>query len=257
MNKIISTAIFYGSALIIGGIIGASAMPKQPATPQRSGQLESQVEETKEQDNSRVAEVKSEPLTIKSKEETTKKAEKPQEQPVASVEKKAAPKNTTVTPASTAPKTGTVISAGEDYYESIMGLCPSQRDKKAEWEDGSRLVSIGLTVGNYDKNGRLTLEQLIRSNWNYYKVHGPILGNKYMMASLNNVSSFDNTWSNSRIGFFIDFDGLFVTWDNSWEDNKTINATDEQMRYLDNLVSDGTNYLRWLDSTYNAKCPND
>lgn len=151
---------------------------------------------------------------------------------------------------------GSIIYTYEDYEKTILGTCPSQRDKSSSWERGDRLNAIGIITSGESKTSPMnSLNALIEGWWNDYKL-GKWTG-RHMMASLNNVVGFDNTWANARIGFFIEWEGLFITWDNSWEDGKTINISDEQARYLNHLVSDGTNYLRWLDSTYNAKCPND
>lgn len=201
----------------------------------------------------------------KKEEKPAKEEEKSVEKPAISIEKKVEEKKTATekTPVPPAPAPAPAISkmetatyTYEDYEKTILGTCPSQRDKSSSWERGNRLNAIGIITSGESKTSPMnSLNALIESWWNDYKLGG--WTGRHMMASLNNVAGFDKTWSNSRIAFFIDFDGLFVNWDNSWEDNKTINATDEQMKYLDHLVSDGTNYLRWLDSTYNAKCPND
>lgn len=194
-----------------------------------------------------------------------KKEEAPQDNPATPVEKKVEEKKVVVknapttpapAPAPTISKTKTVTYTYEDYEKTILGTCPSQRDKSSSWERGNRLNAIGIITSGESKTSPMnSLNSLIESWWNEYKL-GEWTG-RYMMASLNNIIDFDKTYSNSRVAMFIDFDGLFVNWDNSWEDNKTINVSEEQRLRLNQMASNGTNYLRWLDSTYNAKCPND
>lgn len=174
------------------------------------------------------------------------------------VEEKAAAKSAPATsqPALTIPETDTIIYTYEDYEKTILGTCPSERDKSNDWERGNRLNSIGIITSGESKTSSMnSLKALIESWWNDYRL-GKWAG-RHMMASLNNISDFDKTYSNSRVAMFIDFDGLFVNWDNSWEDGKTINVSDEQRLWLNQIANDGTSYLRWLDSAYNVKCPND
>lgn len=152
--------------------------------------------------------------------------------------------------------TETFIYTYEDYEKTILGTCPSQRDKSNSWEEGNRLNAIGIITSGDSKTSPMnSLKSYIELWWNSYKL-GRRSG-RNLMANLNDIDGFDNNWANSHIAFYIDFNGLFVNWDNSWDGGQSINATGEQVHYLDQLVSDGTNYLRWLDSTYKAKCPND
>lgn len=252
--------LFYVSALLVGSFIGIglvilNSRPALNAQLSAPAEAQSVIEKKVVAPIGTILQEKFTELKEKPAVSEQKSWEKPAEKPAPTTQ--VTPQVTTQVKIKSDSTNIEEDSTGRKYYESIMGLCPSQRDKNAHWEDGSRLVSIGLTGGEYDKNGRLTLEQLVALNWNNYKKNGPEFGNRQMLSSLNNVSGFDNTWANSRIAFFIDFEGLFVTWDNSWEDGKPISATTEQMQYLDHYVSEATNYLRWLDATYEAKCPND
>lgn len=175
-------------------------------------------------------------------------------------------KNATTT-SPTIPKTGTVQENNDtvsfydygDYEETILGTCPSERDKSNSWERGSRMAALRTEIDRSPWT-RLTLNQYIESWWDTYR-RGELPGNtylgKYMMANLTQIEGFDKNWSNTRIAAYIDFDGFFVTWDNSWEDGKTINIDEAQRQTLNQMVSDGTNYLRSLEARYNAKCPND
>lgn len=166
------------------------------------------------------------------------------------VEKPVEEKNITKLDIQTPPKQEDTAIWTQDVDEkATLGLCPSQGGT-------SRLSAIGIISSGADKTSPTnSLNSNIETWWNSYR-EGKWDG-RHMMASLNNMIEFDSTYANSRVGMFIDFNGLFVNWDNSWEDGKTINISEAQRQVLNQMASDGTNYLRWLDSTYNAKCPND
>ena len=150
---------------------------------------------------------------------------------------------------------GTMIYTIGDYEQSILGTCPSQR-KNSSWETGSRLPAINIIYsGEHATSVYKSLNHYIEGWWDSYKL-GKWSG-KHSMASLKDIAGFDNTWANSRVSFFINFDGLYVSWDNSWEDGEAINITDAQAQKLNKMASDGTNYLRSLESRYKAKCSND
>lgn len=254
MNKILSNAIFYGSAIVIGGSIGTAIAFSQSNT---SKEIDTVIEEVAQiEENVQENDIK-EPIPAEIEEKPAKKEEKSVEKPA-----KKSPTTTQVTPQVTTQVETKNESTNEEtwvYYmdeEKYLGLCPSQLPADARNKSTAPLNAIGIVSSGPNAKSQInSLNSLVENWWSDYKL-GKWTG-RHMMASLNNVAGFDKTYANSRIAFFIEFDYLFVVWDNSWEDGKTINATTEQMMYLDDLVSDATYYLRWLDSTYNAKCPND
>lgn len=260
MNKNLSKAIFYGSALLIGCSIGACSSWYKSTIPQQIEEIEIQLDGLEQKDLDGVEEKPAE-ITENSVEKPAKTEEKSWGNPgisasaipQTSTERVPVAKTATTTP--TVSKTETVIETYYDYEITILGTCPSQRDKSNRWEQGNRLNAIGIiTSGEGKTSPMMSLNALVENWWNDYKL-GKWSG-RHLMSSLNNMSEFDNTWINSRVGFFIDFEGLFVIWDNTWEESKTANLTTEMMTELDHLASEGTKYLRWLDSTYATKCPN-
>lgn len=253
MNKLLSNAIFYGSAIVIGSSLGAVVAFSQLDISEQIDAIEIQIEELKN-DNLGIQEISTE---VKNHVENVENGEKPAKVEAKSVEKPAVsasqPSVPQVQPKPNAQEGTWVYYMDEEKY---LGLCPSQRPAGSKNNISARLNSIGIiSSGPNSSSGYKTLNSLIESWWDSYK-RGEWNG-KHMMASLNNMPEFDNTYANSRVGMFIDADGLFITWDNSWEDGKSINISEEQRQKLNKTASDGTNYLRWLDATYKAKCPND
>lgn len=263
MNKILSNALFYGAAILIGSSLGTAVSlsrsnvettPKEEVAEEIIGSIltKNEVNELSEKDVNQVSR-QSVKYENKNENKAAKVEEKSWEKP-ATTDKK----ETTTQVKSNA---NFSISTYADYEVTILGSCPSQRDKSNKWEEGNRLNAIGIiTSGDNPTSSIYSLNHRIETWWNSYKVgtlpNTTYLG-RYMMASLNNISDFDNTYANSRVAMYIDFNGLFVNWDNSWQDGKSITINEAQRQKLDQMASDATNYLRWLDVTYNAKCPND
>lgn len=251
MNKLLSNVLFYSTAIAVGASIGTCIAWYNRTTSPQTEEIETQVEELKTEEPDLV------------EEKPAKNEEKSWEKP-ANFESKTVPKTETVNPQTTTtppiPKTETVNSNEfsiydyGDYEETILGTCPSERDQSNSWERGSRMAALRTEIDRSPWT-RLTLNQLIESWWDGYR-QGKWTG-KHMMASLNHIEGFDDNYSNSLVAMYIDFDGFFVTWDNSWQDGKSMNVSTEQGNYLNKVQSDGTLYLRSLESRYNAKCPND
>lgn len=234
----------------VSGFIGTGLIYSRPEIKVEDPEPEVIEEVQEEEPVEEVAEIK-----VESKPSTTK----PSTTKPSTPSKPSTPTTPSKPSQPSKPADTTVIYTYEDYEKTILGTCPSQRNKSNSWEEGNRLNAIGIITSGVSKTSPIkSLNSYIEGWWNGYRLGKWSTSKRYLMANLMNISGFDSNWVNANVGFYIDFDGLFVNWDNAWSDGHDFtNLSDEQAAKLNKMASDGTHYLRWLDSTYNAKCPND
>lgn len=147
-----------------------------------------------------------------------------------------------------------------DYEKTILGTCPSQRDRDNSWEQSNRLNALNIISSGDGKTTPYgTIKHYVEVWWNSYKRGIWDTKNRHLMAAVSDIKEFDGSYANHNIGFYIDFGSMSVSWDNVWSSSFDYagNANSEKKSALDKVASDGTTYLRWLDSAYTAKCPND
>ncbi len=140
------------------------------------------------------------------------------------------------------------------YAQDYMGVCPSQRPK---WNDGKNhpMISVGVwtTPGN-------ALNSYIEQMWDHFLDDGAYLGDVYIFIHLGNLREFVNSCANNDIGLELTWSTRTIRWVDvpGMESVGQIrdNKSPERLAELDGVAAKATNYLRWLDNTYKARCPN-
>ncbi len=129
-----------------------------------------------------------------------------------------------------------------DLERDYMGTCPSQSPTDL-WR-GKLQPSVAVGVSSFNDG---SLKSDVTAVWNMSRGGEWVDGNRYPVAladkslsrGINGVGSFVTDTDTLTVYYYM-YPG--------YEDLANAN--------LDRLASEMTSYLRWLDSSYNAKCPN-
>lgn len=168
-----------------------------------------------------------------------------------------APAEKPVTPAPQPQPTVTHVTSLPEYEELVKGLCPSQRPHTNFDDYDGLLPALGLKSSGYTDNGIDELKQWIGVFWSSWRVHRSAYPNEVSVGSINQFGL-----GSIALSFYIYYPTLTVTYHNTWADETDLLDRVRQNRpelisQLDQIASDMTSYLRYLDSAYTAKCPND
>lgn len=134
-----------------------------------------------------------------------------------------------------------------EWEADVMGVCPSQRPAYAQTSYKSYLPAIGIS-GLGQRN---TPNRAVDLTWNDMKIYGA--SNTGALGTYGMIIG-DRSCSNDNYSFKIDWHSNTVEWYMTWGGDKS--SSGSMQSTLDNLASQMTQRLRWVDSTYRNKCPN-
>lgn len=135
-----------------------------------------------------------------------------------------------------------------EWEKDAMGLCPhEQPDSPWRYVYYSPSIDVsGLTYTSSD------LYETVNVVWNDFKAHGLHRGVSYMFAFAWQMG-YPHTYGNGKTQYWVNWEDFTITYTNT-VDNVVL--TEEYIAQHDATAQEATRYLRWLENTYNAKCPN-
>lgn len=159
----------------------------------------------------------------------------------------------TTGPAAPTPKRYTTIP---EYEDDIMGLCPSERPATS-FEYTGLLPTLGLRSSGPSSKTIEELKLWIGVYWSAWRTGQAVYPEEVDVGAIHRFG-FDYV----ALSFYVNFSTLTVTYHNTWDDEvdlfeKVRKSRPELITKLDQTAKDMTAYLRYLDSAYTAKCPND
>lgn len=149
------------------------------------------------------------------------------------------------------------VTSIAEYEDLVMGLCPSQRPHTNFDEYDGLLPAIGLKSTGYTDNGKQELKKWVEVYWSAIRTNRSFYPDE---VSVGSISQFGLSYQ--AISFYIHYPTLSVIYHNTWSDegyvmDKVREKDPELIAELDQLATEMTSHLRYIDSAYNAKCPND
>lgn len=149
------------------------------------------------------------------------------------------------------------ITSMMDYEELVQDLCPSERPA-TDFQYEGLLPALGLSHSGGNTKTIADLRLLVALHWDSWHLHPDWYDHKTALSALSNIGL-----GQARISFFGDFPNQRVFYANTWSDDDFDRVElarqehPELIKQLDAIASNMTTYLRQLESSYNAKCPND
>lgn len=136
-----------------------------------------------------------------------------------------------------------------DFERAALGMCP--QDVPSHWWSQPPMpsVSIGI-VSSFATPGQITLKEHTVWVWNLYKSGQIPSTDEYQGGS---AKEFDPSITYKDAKFTVNWASLtvyFTGW--GYQEMNNVSTTDKAK--MDAMAAEATTYMRWLDSTYNAKC---
>lgn len=143
-----------------------------------------------------------------------------------------------------------------DYEDLVQGLCPSERPV-TDFEYSGVLPAIGLRNGGMSYGSVEGLKKSVEVFWSFWRVNPSIYPDE---TSIGSIQKFNLGYV--ALSFYIHYPTLSIIYHNTWDDEPGLVAQvkreePELIATLDRLSAEMTEYLRYIDSAYTAKCPND
>lgn len=135
-----------------------------------------------------------------------------------------------------------------DWEADVWGLCPSQRPDYTRTSYVSYIPAIGIS-GLGSPN---TPDKAVEILWNNMKTQGL---SRLAFGSYGMITN-NRTYGNGRWSFYANASDLNVYWQQTF-DNENLTISPEKAAEFNALAAQMTAHLKYIDSAYRAKCPND
>lgn len=134
-----------------------------------------------------------------------------------------------------------------DWEADVWELCPSQRPAYTQTGYVSYIPAIGIS-GLGSPN---TPDKAVEILWNNMKTQGL---SRLAFGSYGMITN-NRTYGNDRWSFYANASDLNVYWQQTF-DNENLTMSPEKEAEFNALASQMTAHLKYIDSAYRAKCPN-
>lgn len=136
----------------------------------------------------------------------------------------------------------------QDWERDAMGLCPHEQPNSA-WKYVYFSPSIGVSALTYTSSD---MHETVNVLWNDYRRNGTHRGMSHQFAFAWQMG-YPYNYANGLTLYWVNWEDFAITYKNTVE-NAVL--TEEYTSQHGATSQEATEYLRWLEDTYNSKCPN-